>query len=83
MWNPLKVNSRDFFFINNLQHVYSFVQVFFLVYYKHVFLYCDAFVDDFFFDVLIVNFKKISYLDLLFSVTRGFWSGEAATRGDL
>ena len=39
----------------------------FLVYYKHFFVYCDAFVlKIIFFDFLIVSFKQISHLDLPF-----------------
>ena len=56
----------------------------FLVYYEHVFVYCDVFaVKISFFEVFIVNFKQTSHLDLLLSVIRFVLSPEEATRGVL
>ena len=63
----LKVNIKDCVSLLKTYHLSKTSVKSFLVYYKHFFVYCDAFVlKIIFFDFLIVSFKQISHLDLPF-----------------
>ena len=80
----LKANNRDCASLLTTCSMSNTLFKCFLVYDKHVFVYCDVFtVTNFFFDVFIVNFKQTSHLDLLLSVISFVLSPKETTSGVL